>query len=122
MRSDKYYRALAEYNGHKGSATLAHVERNLLSAYPTAREDLTGVQYGRVMSVANTSYHDGKAAATNNGDVWDYASPIDWIAGIGPKELDGNGGYRNAARVEVAADHVLINTIDGKTIIYDRRN
>jgi hypothetical protein len=51
------------YNGHKGAATIAHVERNITLAYPTAWEDLTGIQYGRLMSVANTSFHDGRAAA-----------------------------------------------------------
>ena len=59
----KRERALAEYNGHKGDATIAHVDRNIESAYPMAYRDLTGVQYGRLMSVANTSYHDGCASA-----------------------------------------------------------
>ena len=62
-RKSKQERALAKYNGHRGSATVAHVERNIESAYPTAYRDLTGVQYGRLMSVANTSYHDGRASA-----------------------------------------------------------
>lgn len=56
----KWDRAMANYNGHKGTATVEHVERNIKSAYPTAYAELTGVQYGKLMSVANTSYHDGR--------------------------------------------------------------
>ena len=59
----KRARALAKYNGHKGPATIAHVERNIESAYPNAYRDLTGIQYGQLMNVANASYHDGRASA-----------------------------------------------------------
>jgi hypothetical protein len=38
------------------------VERNIESAYPTAYAELTGVQYGKLMSVANNSYHDGRGS------------------------------------------------------------
>ena len=59
----KRARALAEFNGHKGSATIAHLERNIESVYPNAYRDLTGIQYGQLMNVANASYHDGRASA-----------------------------------------------------------
>lgn len=59
-KGNKRSRAMQHYNGHKGPATVEHVERNIKAAYPTAYADLTGVQYGKLMSVANTSYHDGR--------------------------------------------------------------
>lgn len=59
-KSDKWSRAMENYNGHKGPATVEHVERNIKAAYPRAYDELTGVQYGKLMSVANTSYHDGR--------------------------------------------------------------
>lgn len=80
MRQDKRDRAMEYYNGHKGIATIAHVERNLLSAYPEAQAELTGVQYGKVMSVANTSYQDGKTS--NQADMWAYDAPDSWLMGI----------------------------------------
>ena len=81
MRQDKYNRAIAQFNGHKGPATIAHVERNIESAYPGAYIELTGVQYGKLMSVANTSYQDGKHSSTV--EEWAYDAPLDWLAGIG---------------------------------------
>lgn len=80
MRTDKRARALSQYNGHNGNATVAHVERNIASAYPTAQQDLTGIQYGRVMSVANTSYQDG--AHANKADMWAYDGELDFVLGI----------------------------------------
>lgn len=80
MRQDKRDRAMGRYNGHKGQATVEHVERNLLSAYPEAQSELTGVQYGKVMSVANTSYQDGKTS--NRADMWAYDRPDSWLMGI----------------------------------------
>ena len=61
--STKRSRSLNEYKGHKGQATLTHVERNIEKAYPMAWENLTGIQYGCVMNVANLSFHDGKSSA-----------------------------------------------------------
>jgi hypothetical protein len=61
--STKRQRAMTAYGGFAGGATVAHIERNIEAAYPEAYHDLTGVQYGQVMAVANKSYHDGKAAA-----------------------------------------------------------
>ncbi len=84
-KSSKWERALAQYNGHKGEATIAHVERNIESVYPTAYRDLTGVQYGRLMSVANTSYHAGRAST--------HAERIDPDAVY----VDGVGGLVRAA-------------------------
>ena len=80
MRQDKRDRAIGQYNGHKGIATVEHVERNLTSAYPEAATELTGVQYGKVMSVANTSYQDGKTS--NRADMWAYDGPDSWLMGI----------------------------------------
>lgn len=59
-KGNKRSRAMANYNGFKGTATVEHVERNIKAAFPTAYDELTGVQYGKLMSVANTSYHDGR--------------------------------------------------------------
>ena len=81
MRTDKWQRAMANYNGFKGSATIAHVERNIESAYPGASMELTGIQYGKLMSVANTSYQDGIHSSPL--EAWAYDSPLDWLAGIG---------------------------------------
>ncbi len=58
----KRERAMTEYQGHKGAATVAHVERNIADAYPTAWDDFTGRQYGKLMTVANASYHAGRAS------------------------------------------------------------
>lgn len=62
-RGGKWNRAMENYHGHHGSATIEHVERNIRQAYPTAYAELTGIQYGKLMDVANVSYHDGKAGA-----------------------------------------------------------
>lgn len=67
MRQDKRKRALAAYKGFAGSQTISHVERNLKNGFPTAQEDLTGVQYGKTMNVANMSYQDGKNSALPKG-------------------------------------------------------
>jgi hypothetical protein len=55
----KQSRAMANYEGFKGEATVAHVERNIKAVWPTAYTDLTGVKYGKLMTVADASYHDG---------------------------------------------------------------
>lgn len=116
----KMQRALKHYNGHKGAATVAHVERNIKSAYPNAYADLTGIQYGKLMSVANISFQDGRVEATKNGGVWAYDNPTDWVGGIGPRISDGKGGHNNAAVINVTADTVTIETLDGKKIVYER--
>jgi hypothetical protein len=54
---------MAAYNGHSGTETVAHIERNIETAWPEAYGELTGRQYGQVMAVANISFHDGKRAA-----------------------------------------------------------
>lgn len=79
-KGTKRSRVMAHYNGHKGPATISHVERNIETAYPGAYSDLTGIQYGKLMSVANTSYQDGKHS---NGplEIWAYDGPLDWLAG-----------------------------------------
>jgi hypothetical protein len=109
MRSDKWTRAMAHYNGHKGPATVAHVERNIEAAYPGASKELTGVQYGKLMSVANTSYQDGKHSTTI--EEWAYDAPLDWLAGIGKENV-----------IEVNGDTVTItlkaNTPDAQKRVY----
>lgn len=67
MRNDKRKRAMEAYKGFTGLQTISHVERNLLNGFPTAKNDLTGIQYGQVMNVANMSYHDGKHTALPGG-------------------------------------------------------
>ena len=60
MRSDKRKRAMQVFNGHHGPFTVAHVEHLIQSEYPSARDQLTGFQYGLVMSVCNRAFHDGR--------------------------------------------------------------
>lgn len=118
MRSDKRNRAINQYNGHKGPATIAHVEGNLLASYPRASQELSGRQYGQVMSACNTSYQDGSAHATVKGEVWDYCNPTDWVAGIGTRESDGRGGYRNPLTVEARGNTITITHTDGTVKVY----
>lgn len=95
----KLRNALANYNGHKGNETIKHIERNINSAWPDAPKELTGKQYGKLMSVANTSYHDG--AASKRIDTWAYDGEYDWLA-----------GYRNSQGdeliIEVDSDKITI--------------
>lgn len=59
MRTDKLARAMAEYDGHAGAATVGHV----LSTIPESMQhDLTGRQVGKVMSIRNAAYHEGRAS------------------------------------------------------------
>lgn len=118
MRSDKRNRAMQAYTGFAGTSTVAHVERSLLSAYPQASQELSGRQYGAVMSACNKSYHDGAANATASGEVWDYVSPTDWIAGIGKRVPNGAGGYHHQAIIEVAGNTITITTADGNKLVY----
>lgn len=118
-KKSKRQRAMDYYTGHKGSATVTHVERNIESAYPGAYKELTGVQYGKLMSVANNSYHDGMAAGRANGEIWDYSSPTDWVAGIGPCEKV-NDGYANRASIEVNGDIITITPLNSNPITYRR--
>lgn len=120
MNNAKYTRALRHYNGHKGETTIAHVQRNIETTYPTAAAELTGRQYGLVMSVSNTSYHDGAADATRNGDMWAFDNLTDWVAGIGRREPDGKGGVRNQGVIEVKDDAITITSFDGQVVTYKR--
>jgi hypothetical protein len=58
---------MENYKGFSGPQTIAHVERNVINGFPTAQKDLTGVQYGKLMNVANMSYQDGKNTALPQG-------------------------------------------------------
>lgn len=112
MRIDKRARAMSNYNGHKGTATVEHVERNVLSAYPMAQAELTGIQYGKVMSVANTSYQDGVHSQAI--DTWGYDGIYDFLAGLGRVIPDGNGGYRSPGIITVDNDTITIeDTVTG---------
>ena len=87
MRSDKRDRAINNFNGHKGASTIAHVECNLLDTYPTASQELTGKQYGLIMSACNTAYQDGKASTRAEMLGTDAV----WVKGVGilVKQADG---------------------------------
>ena len=66
-----YPAAMAAYQGHKGTATVAAV----LAQVPLElRNSLTGRQLGMVMSAVDAAYHNGKAAAgaemINANCVW----------------------------------------------------
>lgn len=91
MRSDKRNRAMSQYAGHNGAATVAHVERNLLTAYPTASQELTGKQYGAVMSACNTSYQDGRTSCGAERLDTDAV----WIKGVGVLVKQADGTWRN---------------------------
>lgn len=112
--------ALKHYNGHKGASTVAHVQRNISAVYPDAFEELTGRQYGLVMSVANASFQDGRATAGRNGEIWAYDNPTDWVAGIGPHIPSKNGGHNNAAVITVTEKSVTIELLGGEKIVYER--
>lgn len=71
--------ALKYYNGHHGNQTIKHIEGNISSIWGTAARELTGRQYGLLMSVANQSYCDG--AKSKRIDTWAYDSEFDWLAG-----------------------------------------
>lgn len=105
---NKWTRAMEHYNGHKGPATIAHVERNIESAYPGAYAELTGIQYGKLMSVANTSYQDGKTS--QEIDTWAYDGELDWLAGIRGTDI----------AIEVKGDTITImrGQNDSKKIVY----
>jgi hypothetical protein len=60
IMTTKRERVMANYEGFKGNATVDHIERNIKTAWPDAYTDLTGVKYGKLMTVANASYHDGR--------------------------------------------------------------
>ena len=59
---NKLQRVLANYNGHQGASTMAHIGRIIENIYPTAYHELTGVQYGKLMSIVNKAYHEGRAS------------------------------------------------------------
>ena len=71
--------ALKFYNGHHGNQTIKHIEDNISSVWEMAIHELTGRQYGLLMSVANKSYHDG--ANSKRINTWAYDSEFDWLAG-----------------------------------------
>jgi hypothetical protein len=85
--STKRNRALKEYNGHNGAATIAHIENNIAKAYPQALAELTSAQYGRMMNIANLSYHDGRAS-TDAEKLDDDAVYVNGV-GILVRQADG---------------------------------
>lgn len=59
MRADKYSRMIAQYDGHRGPATVGAV----LDGVPHALVvRLTGRELGLVMSAVNAAYHRGRAS------------------------------------------------------------
>ncbi len=60
MRSDKYLRMMAAYDGHKGPVTITAIKAGIPEALIGR---LTGRQLGAVMSAINAAYHRGRAAA-----------------------------------------------------------
>jgi hypothetical protein len=81
---------MTAYGGFSGAATVGHIERNIETVWPTAWDDLTGVQYGKLMAVANASYQAGKASM--------QAEKIDvdavWVNGIGMIERQSDGNWK----------------------------
>ena len=70
MRSDKYRRMIAQYDGHRGPVTVGAV----LEGVPNSLMHLSGRELGIVMSAVNAAYHRGRAscqAEVMDGDaVW----------------------------------------------------
>ena len=80
MRKDKYERAMAEYEGHKGSVSVQAVWEQIPA---DIREQLTGKQLGVVMNLINNAYHKGKAdAGAEKVDV-----DCVWVDGYGLVDL-----------------------------------
>ena len=75
----KLNQALKIFNGHIGNQTIKHIEDNICKVWEMAVNELTGRQYGLLMSVANQSYHDGRNS--KRIDTWAYDSELDWLAG-----------------------------------------
>jgi len=76
MRTDKYNRMIATYDGFKGAQTVAHV----LSTIPAdllAR--ITGKQAGQIMNIRNGAYHEGVAV----GEKHDNTDGCIYIDGVG---------------------------------------
>ena len=70
-KGTKTARAMAAYDGFKGSRTVAHIQKLIGKEIA---ERLTGHEFGLVMSAVNRAYHEGKAstgAEVIDGDyVW----------------------------------------------------
>jgi len=75
----KLKQALKHYSGHPGNQTIKHIEDNISSVWEMAIHELTGKQYGLLMSVANKSYQDGRNS--KRIDTWAYDNELDWLAG-----------------------------------------
>jgi hypothetical protein len=86
----KRQRAMQAYNGHPGTGTVGHIERNIEAVWPNAWEELTGVQYGKVMAIANASYHAGKADAGAEKLFTDAV----WVNGVGVIERQEDGTWK----------------------------
>lgn len=81
MRSDKRTRAMQEYDGFQGTQTVEHV----MSSIPDSLcDDLTGRQVGKVMSIRNAAYQEGKRAL----DGIDLCDDCVWLPWGG---TEGNG-------------------------------
>ena len=75
----KNRRALNHYTGFKGDQTVAHIMRNITEAYPDIYS-LPSHIIGKIMDIANKSYHDG--ASSQKLDTWAFDSNNDFLFGI----------------------------------------
>jgi len=87
--STKRQRAMTSYGGFAGAATVAHIERNIADQWPDAWDDLTGIQYGKLMAVANASYQAGKASM----GAEKYDQDAVWVNGVGALERQPDGKW-----------------------------
>jgi hypothetical protein len=66
MRKDKWTRAMTQYDGWHGAATINHV----MSTIPADLcAELTGKQIGRIMSIRNAAYHEGIKSGEQHNDT-----------------------------------------------------
>ena len=83
-KGTKADRALAAYDGHKGSATVTHIKKLIGKELA---ERLTGHEFGLVMSAVNRAYHEGKASTgaevidykfvNSKGEVYNYTKELE---------------------------------------------
>ena len=82
MRSDKYNRMIAAYDGFRGPQTVSHI----LSTIPIdLLAKITGKQAGQIMSIRNAAYHEGRAS--QKLDTWAYDAPTEWMAGVNDQHI-----------------------------------
>ena len=81
-KGTKESRAMAAFDGHKGSQTIDHI-KSIIG--PELAECLTGKQYGLVMSAVNRAYQEGKASTgaemvdSNAVFITKLGRAIEWV-------------------------------------------